>query len=182
MKIEKLTETSSKADELAALAEIAKAAPHGNYLSALFSPRLLAYVKGQVEMDYPPDVMDALHSARATIQRLEGPFIKEVADLKRELGLRDRRVAQLEAELAALGRKSAAFEVAARRNKEELDVALHRFSLLDQAAAPVIRAFWRSGERSRRIARRHAQGATAPRPSLETGRLAAWPLGPKKTP
>jgi len=72
---------SSKADEVAALRKMAQCAGEGSYLSSLLTPELLDWVKGQIELDCPPDIMEQCNF-RAEKQ---GELMSEIHGLRQQV-------------------------------------------------------------------------------------------------
>ena len=88
---------SSKADEVAALRKMAECATEGSYLAMLLTPQLLDWVKGQIEMDMPPDIMESRTfqvEKRIEVEVELARVRQELADADRKAGWAAKKIAE----------------------------------------------------------------------------------------
>jgi len=78
---------STKTEEMASLAKMAQCAGRNSYLSSLFTPQFLEWVKGRMDMDFAPDIMEICRHKDEMRAQLRG----ELSRVHQELANADRK-------------------------------------------------------------------------------------------
>lgn len=131
----KLTETATKADEIAFIESVAQNVPAGTYLHDLFTESFLAWVRAQIRGDVCPDIMNLVaesreseRAAQATIREQQAAIreqMQTIASVRLDLeNVRKTTAAQLEAAETAHRRIIAEYTDAAVSRIADLEAQL----------------------------------------------------------
>lgn len=142
-KVFELKYDSTKAEEIAALTELAENVAPGTYLADAFNKQFVDWVVAQIENDFPPDVMehlavDARRGAEAAqeVSRLEAELEKTKKYWEQDA---ENLHNQLDEQARRINTNEQMLRQAYQRANEAEELLVEAQSKVDQQAAEIIR-------------------------------------------